>query len=372
MSETIAPLAVPTSVDIRAIERELTALWQQAHENNPDAVTRVCVLNLVAVVRSGHAAEAATETVARLNARHPNRAILVSALPEQAGAAGLEAWVQAHCRLPAPGRPQVCCEQITITARGAAAAGAAGVVLPLLVPDVPVMLWWPRGEPFGDPLFDRVAALADRIILDSASFDNAETGLAHTAGALERGLPVSDMAWGRLTPWRELTAQFFDAPALLPHLAEIDSLEIEFETGAGGPPDRSPALLMVGWLASRLGWHTNGGAPLGREQLSFELRRADGAPVTVQLRPAPAREDLLDRLASLTLICAHGRFSITRGEQPESALARADVEGMAHLERVVRLERHREDDLLAEELRLLGHDHGYEGALRAAAVLLGG
>ncbi|GAB4190380.1 MAG: glucose-6-phosphate dehydrogenase assembly protein OpcA [Roseiflexaceae bacterium] len=371
MSETIAPLAAPTSVDIRAIERELTVLWQQANENHPDAVTRVCVLNLVAVARSGRAAEAVTETIARLNARHPNRAILVSALPEQAGAPGLEAWVQAHCRLPAPGRPQVCCEQITITARGAAAGQAAGVVLPLLVPDVPVMLWWPRGEPFDDPLFDRVAALADRIIVDSASFDDGETGLGRTAQAFGRGLPVSDMAWGRLTPWRELTAQFFDAPALLPHLAEIETLVVEVETGAEGPLDRTPALLMVGWLASRLGWQPADSTALGRDQLAFELRRADGTPVAVELRPAPPREDLLDRLASLTLRCAHGSFSITRNDQPETALARADVEGMAPLERVVRLERQREDDLLAEELRLLGHDHGYEGALRMASRLLG-
>lgn len=371
MSETIAPLAAPTSVDIRAIERELNTLWQQAHENNPDAVTRVCVLNLVAVVRSDRATETATETIARLNARHPNRAILVSALPDQAAAPGLEAWVQAHCRLPAPGRPQVCCEQITITARGAAAAQATGVVLPLLVPDVPVMLWWPRGTPFGDPLFDRVAALADRIIIDSACFDDAEVGLGHTAAAFGRGLPISDMAWGRLTPWRELTAQFFDAPTLLPHLAEIEAVEIEVEASPDGPPDRNPALLMVGWLASRLGWQPNDETPLGREQLAFGLRRADGAPLTVELRPAPARADLLDRLASLTLRCAHARFSITRTEQPEAALARADVAGMAPLERVVRLEHQREDDLLAEELRLLGHDHGYEGALRTAARLLG-
>lgn len=372
MSDTIAPLEARTSVDVRAIERELTALWQQADQDQPDAVTRVCVLNLVAVVRSGRVADRITEIIARLNTRHPNRAILVSALPDE-GADGpaLEAWVQAHCRLPAPGRPQVCCEQITITARGAAAQQAAGVVLPLLVADVPVMLWWPRAEPLDDPLFARLSALADRIIVDSSTFEDPEAGLGRLARAFGAGLPISDLAWGRLTPWRELTAQFFDAPALLPHLAELRRVRIEVEAAEGGQPDRSAALLMVGWLAARLGWQPAPGAPATRDQLAFALRRRDGAEVAVELRPAPPREDALDRLASITLECEHGTFRVSRGDQPETAHAHAEIEAMGALERVVRLERQSEDDLLSEELRLLGRDQGYEGALSMAQRILG-
>jgi glucose-6-phosphate dehydrogenase assembly protein OpcA len=372
MTETIAPLESRTNVDVRAIERELSALWQQANQDQPDAVTRVCVLNLVTVVHSGRTADHVTDIIARLNTRHPNRAIVVSALPEEgAGAPVLEAWVQAHCRLPAPGRPQVCCEQITITARGSAAHQAAGVVLPLLVADVPVMLWWPRGEPLDDPLFVKLSSLADRIIVDSSTFDDPEAGLARLRRSIDAGLPLSDLAWARLTPWRELTAQFFDAPALLPHLSELRRIQLDVEAAEGAPLDRSAALLLVGWLTARLGWQPASGAPAARDQLVFGLRRRDGAEVAVELRPAPPREDYLDRLAALTLESAHGTFLISRTDHPETAQARAEVEGMGVLERVVRLEHQSEDDLLGEELRLLGHDQGYEGALAMAQRLLG-
>ena len=372
MTETIAPLEARTNVDVRAIERELTALWQQADQDQPDAVTRVCVLNLVTVVRSGRVADHVTDIIARLNLRHPNRAIVVSALPDEGpGQPALEAWVQAHCRLPAPGRPQVCCEQITITARGSSAQQAAGVVLPLLVADVPVMLWWPRGEPLDDPLFVKLSGLADRIIVDSSTFEDPEAGLARLARTLDAGLPLSDLAWGRLTPWRELTAQFFDAPALLPHLSDIRRVQIDVEAAEGTALDRSAALLMVGWLAARLGWQPASGSPAARGQSAFALRRRDGAEVAVELRPVPPREDFLDRLATLTLESAHGTFRISRTDHPETAQACAEVEGMDALERVVRLERQSEDDLLGEELRMLGHDQGYEGALVMAQHLLG-
>src|SRR4029079_15347299 len=121
----------------------------------------------------GRAVDEVTTTVGELTSCHPNRAIVVGATP---GAADelLAAWVQAHCQMPGPGRPQVCCEQITIEARGPAVARVPGTVLPLLVPDLPVMFWWPRGAPFDDPLFARLCDLADRVIVDSATSDAPE------------------------------------------------------------------------------------------------------------------------------------------------------------------------------------------------------
>ena len=120
---TSAPLGERIHIDIRAIERELNDLWKQLAEDangaQQQAVTRTCVLNLIVVTGGGRAAEHATETVARLTARHPNRAFVISAAPN-AREDVLDAWVQTHCQMPSPGRPQVCGEQISIEARGAA------------------------------------------------------------------------------------------------------------------------------------------------------------------------------------------------------------------------------------------------------------
>ena len=220
ITSTSTRLGERIHIDIRAIERELNDLWKQLAEDangeKQQAVTRTCVLNLIVVTGGGRAAEHATETVARLTARHPNRAFVISAAPS-ARKDVLDAWVQTHCQMPSPGRPQVCGEQISIEARGGAVDRVAGTLLPLLVPDVPVMLWWPHGEPAGDPRFLKFADVVDRVIVDSATFAAPEAGLArmaallhHDGGPSSAGTTISDLSWSRLTPWRELTAQFFD------------------------------------------------------------------------------------------------------------------------------------------------------------------
>lgn len=370
---TITSLGERTHIDILAIERELTALWKQATEpgegGEQATVTRTCVLNLVIITRGGLAAQQATETVARLTARHPNRAIVVGAAPE-AQEDAMDAWVQAHCQMPGPGRPQVCCEQITIEARGAALARVPGTVLPLLVPDVPVMLWYPRGEPFDDPSFVRLSALADRIIVDSATFAAPEAGQARLAGLLDSDTAISDLNWSRLTPWRELAAQFFDAPAMLPHLSEIERVAVEYEARAGEATDRSQALLLAGWLASRLGWRVAAVPEQYDTRTTLRLARG-GDTIQIELRPAEPKQDALDRVAALAIECRRARFAITRGDGPDGAVARAEVEGMQPLERKVRLERLDEAELIAEELRLLGRDRTFESALRAAAGFVG-
>jgi len=216
------------------------------------------------VTRGGAEAEHATDIVAKLTLRHPHRAILVNAMPH-APNDQLDAWAQAHCQIPQPGRPRVCGEQITIEARGSAVDRVPNTILPLLVPDVPVMLWWMRGEPFDDPRFARFADMVDRMIVDSATFGQPEASLARMAALLESGIRISDLSWSRLTPWRELTAQFFDTPALAAHLDEIARVAVAYEARPGEAVDRSQALLLVGWLAAR--WRrsrTRAGRPVPR------------------------------------------------------------------------------------------------------------
>ncbi len=377
---TSSPRGERIHINIRAIERELNDLWKQLAEDangeKQQAVTRTCVLNLIVVTGGGRAAEHATETVARLTGRHPNRAFVISAAPN-ARKDVLDAWVQTHCQMPSAGRPQVCGEQITIEARGTAVDRVAGTLLPLLVPDVPVMLWWPRGEPAGDPRFLKFADIVDRVIVDSATFAAPEAGLARMAALLDHdggqrgaGTTISDLSWSRLTPWRELTAQFFDAPALVPHLAEITRVTVDYAARAGEAADRSQALLLVGWLAARLGWHTAG--PISEQSgiTTLRLASASGEPIAVELRPAAPADDVLDRLSALAIECRRAHFSIARDHTPDCAVARSEIEGMQPIQRKVRLERLDEAELIGEELRLLGHDQTFEAVLKVTAGLV--
>jgi glucose-6-phosphate dehydrogenase assembly protein OpcA len=368
---TPAPLGQRTQIDARAIERELNELWKQANDgHNGDkhhSATRTRVLTLIVVTRGDQAAEHATETIAKLTTRHPHRAIVVNASPHSPKDQ-LDVWVQAHCQLPQPGRARVCGEQITIEARGAALDRVPNTILPLLLPDVPVMLWWTRGEPFDDPRFAKFGDLVDRMIVDSATFSRPEASLARMAALLESGIRISDLSWSRLTPWRELTAQFFDAPSQVMHLEELTQVTVNYEARSDAG-DRSQALLLVGWLATRLGWRAAGPASQRGSMTKLVMLRADRSEITIKLRPVKPREDALDRLAGLMLEGPRAKFSVARDRAPHCAMARAEVDGMPPLNRKVHLEQLDQAELIGEELQLLGQDQTFAQVLRVAATL---
>jgi glucose-6-phosphate dehydrogenase assembly protein OpcA len=368
------------SVNIGAIERELRRLWEeQAAGAGGQAVTRALTLNLIARAADTETADRVSEAVQGLIASHPNRTVLAIVRPGDEPR--LEAFVQANCRLAGPELPQVCGEQVTIDARGAAAGQVASLVLPLLVPDLPVALWLPGPAPFADPLLPRLRGVIDRLIVDSRAFADPARDLAAMAafdsepGAHSRPPAVSDLAWGALTPWRELLAQFFDTRPLLPHLRRIDRVEIGYVPD-GGRTNPIPALLVAGWLASRLGW-----APL-EDAVSVEgaavrlhLRRAAVGVgpnairlVTVDLRPAPGDEPGLAALRLQAVDGVQAEFAVERAEQPGFALTTASVAGAAPVRRLARCEQPGLTELLAAELRLLSRDRTFSAALRAAGA----
>lgn len=364
-----------SSIDIGAIEKELAALWKQPADaqNNIDSsphITRACVMTLVVPVSGQRAANDASTVITQLTDRFPNRAIVVD-MRASTDDDMIDAWVQANCQIPSTGHSQICGEQITIEASGAALARVPGTLLPLLVADVPVVLWWAQGAPTGAALFPRLAALADRIIVDSATFDVPEQQLTEQIQFAHAKHTVSDLAWGRLTPWRELTAQFFDSPNMVGHLAEIEQVSVRYHAPPDGTLDRVQPLLFVGWLAAKLGWTVETPTP-ATAAASFTLHRADGGQVVVAFAPAAASEPTSSVIEDLAIHCAHADFQIACGSADENcAEATAQIKGFTPVRRMVRLERHERADLLAEELRLFGHDKGYEGALEAAMAMVG-
>lgn len=368
MTATV-PLGEQKQIDVGAIEKELAALWKQPkgeHSNGPQT-TRACVMTLVIPVAGERAANEITTVVSKLTDRFPNRAIVIDAVPNAADT--MEAWVQAHCQMPTTGSTQICCEQISIEARGSAVERTAGVVLPLLVPDVPVVVWWPRGSPTGASVFARLAPLADRVLVDSATFEQPEQQLGELMRMFAQRA-VSDLAWGRLTPWRELTAQFFDSPNTVGNLRELEQVQIHYRPRPDGTLDRVQPLLFVGWLAAKLGWNAPTTAPATADA-TFTLTRSDGAHVSIELVPESGSEPGATQIMAIELRCSHAHYSIAVAQAPGCALATAQSGSLAAVRRVVRLEQPDLADLLAEELRLFGRDKGYEGALKAAAAIVG-
>jgi glucose-6-phosphate dehydrogenase assembly protein OpcA len=363
-----------TSID--AIERELARLRRAAvahAKEHGQVLGRTSVLNLVVYAERETHARRAARTVKDLALRHPSRAIIVLADRDREG---VVASVQLHCHVPpADGARPVLYEQILARVRGDFDERIASVVIPLLVPDLPVFLWWTGTPPTDARHLDDLVTLADRFIVDSADFARPDRTLPDVARLARFRVGITDFNWARLTHWRELVAQFFDVPTWRPFLDGITGIRAGFAVDMDGRDIHpSQALLLLGWLASRLGWRpVEALAPAEAGGLLFRMARADGAPVMVRLRPRFERGLDAGDVSGLRIQAAIGHetaeFVIKRAPDERHATSTAIVNGVVRAERVRPLPTLGIRELLGEELTISSNDHVYETALVALMAL---
>lgn len=213
-------------------------------------------------------------------------------------------------------------EVVILDLLGELADAAASVVLPLLVPDTPVVVFWPGAAP-DVPSTDPLGALGQRRITDVSCSPDPIGRLHALAGVYSPG--DTDVAWTRLTPWRSLIAAALDQP----HAAVTGGLVAAVH---GNP---SAELLAV-WLSARLG---------------VDVQREDS--------PGPG-------LTEVRLHTADGDIAIRR---TDGRLAMLRMPGWP--ERPIALKRRALDELMAEELRRLDPDDIYAECLAAVTAGLG-
>ncbi|MGH3368803.1 MAG: glucose-6-phosphate dehydrogenase assembly protein OpcA, partial [Nocardioidaceae bacterium] len=222
---------------VRAVEAELARLWTAAttrtDRGDGTLVTekgvphaRTSVLNLIVTVRDEAASNRVLQTLLSLGPRHPSRAIVLQADPSDEGDL-LDARIQTHCHNGENDAGRICYEQLALTVRGEAARHLDGIVAPLVIHDLPTDVWWPGDAPFHDPVFNQLVEMGDRLVVNSTHFSDLSAGLKHL-GAIRRRAGVGDIAWERLSPWQELTAQFFDAPRFRRYLPNLSRLHVRY------------------------------------------------------------------------------------------------------------------------------------------------
>jgi len=366
--------AQATSID--ALERELARLRRAAvahARERGQTLARASVLNLVVYSEREVHARRAARAVADLALRHPSRAIVLLGDRDRDG---VVASVQLHCHVPqSDGAKPVLYEQILARVRGDFDERVASVVIPLLVPDLPVFLWWTGTPPSDARHLDDLVTLADRFIIDSADFARADRTLPEIARLARHRVAITDLNWARLTHWRELIAQFFDVPAWRPFLDGIGGIRVGFAVDMDGRDIHpSQALLLLGWLASRLGWRpVEALAPSEAGGLLFRMSRGDGAPIMVRLRPRFERGLDAGDVSGIRVQATHGRdtaeFVIKRAPDERHATATAIIGGVVRSERVMPLPALGIRELLGEELAIARNDHVYEVALAALMAL---
>jgi glucose-6-phosphate dehydrogenase assembly protein OpcA len=258
---------------IARIEQELRDVWA-APDPSGVPLSRVCTMNLVVVSSSLELRDRYTPVVDEVTASIPARAIVASVEADAEGDE-LDGSATAVCSLD--GARKVCSERVLLTAKGNASVRIASAVEALLVPEIPTALVWLGRVHVDDPLFEALADSADRVLLDSEYTSVAS--LLHVARwARTRGgrLVVGDLAWTRLAPWQELLARFFDGKDTQGLAEHVTRVRIHQASEHGARLGPEPALLL-GWMATRLGWKTH------RLGGSLRFRRPDGGLVAIEL-----------------------------------------------------------------------------------------
>ncbi|MDR2114536.1 MAG: glucose-6-phosphate dehydrogenase assembly protein OpcA [Bifidobacteriaceae bacterium] len=250
---------------------------------------------------------------------HPCRVIVVTA-EDLTGPASLDAQIRV-------GSDAGASEVIVLRLRGEPGAHLDAVVTPLLLPDAPVVVWWPTDRP-AVPALDPLGQLASRRITDASAGEPRTPSLEFRRQSL---LQLSqsyrpgdtDLAWTRLTPWRAQLAAALEVPPREPVTSVLVS-----------GPGYASSDLMAAWLADRLE------APVRREVTDSDFLTA------VAFNLSGGRRILLDK-------------------ELEEAQATLRVSGQ--VDRVVALSRRSRAEALAEELRRLEPDDAY-GQLVQQAV----
>ncbi len=362
------------AVDVSVIEHELKELWEQmtevSAEEDQQAVMRACVANLVVVNPAGESAGEISPMIAEVTDQHPSRVILLLSEPDSSQAS-LDAMVTAQCHPSGRGRKQICCEQIVIQAAGEDISRLPSLVRTLVIPDLPVFLWWRDLPDFQNELFTEFIQSSDRVILDSTGLEDAEEGLRTLASLMDETAQTtafSDLTWCRLTPWRVLVAGFFDVPKYRPYLARLDRVQIE-SVGGGSSKPSIPAhgLLLAAWLASRLNWKaTTKPHWIDERTCDWELE-AEDRTVTMHIKITSSEGAARPGLNSLQLLVEgepSAQWVASIAADGKHLEGHARLEGRNEGARVIQLDDDDEAQLVGRELEILGHDQVYEQGLK--------
>ena len=314
--------------------KDLRSLWRELGRGEDQGVLRACALTLIVAVIDNTDDQRLGETVAALMHEHPSRAIL---LRVRAGEPDyLDARVNAQCWMPFGKRQQICCELIEITVGLGRLREAAALLSGLTVPDLPVVLWCVDPEMLELASFRGVVPLAGKLIVDGERAQDSADFLRRLYSLMRKPQRCADLAWARLTPWRESVAQIFEDPAARKIMYDLAEIRILF----AHKEDPVSAYYLAGWFM-----HVLGGGP------HIKIARGVG----------PA-------YGELARISFHGEACEASLELMEASQIELTLNGATQ-----RLVFPVETDYtsLREELNIAGRDRVYEDVLGLAALMRG-
>ncbi len=192
------------------------------------------VLTLIIATKLGEEEEA-IEAANDASREHPMRVIVISTGPDDRRTAK-DARLDAQIRV---GGDAGASEVVVVRAYGDTGRDQEGLVTGLLLPDAPVVTWWP-GEPPTDVSATALGKLAQRRITDAAAAADPLKALDALAAAYQPG--DTDFSWTRLTLWRAQLAAVLDQPPY----DSVTAIEVH------GAADSPSTVLLAAWLQLQL------------------------------------------------------------------------------------------------------------------------
>src|SRR4051794_7684984 len=218
------------------VEEALRRLLRERHGEDAGYVAGRA-LNMVCIVER----EWAGEVVNRLDRTgrfHPSRTIILAVEPRRRKMDAVATLASESA--PRAGEFALMRETVQVTVGEHHVPHLSSIVDPLVVPDLPTVLWSPHGH--ADAV-DNVLPLIQVVLLDSVDEPDVREALRRARHLADHGAYVVDLAWLRSTPWRERVAASFDPAPLRGELQQLTRVEVRHHERS-----RAAALLLVGWL----------------------------------------------------------------------------------------------------------------------------
>ena len=209
------------------LNKKITSLREEG-----GAITLGRVLTLVIAPDTEDLVEDAIEAAVSASREHPCRIIVVVPDDRLATNARLDGQLRVGADAGAG-------EVVVLRISGPLANHANSVVLPFLLPDTPVVAWWPGTSP-AIPAEDALGRLAIRRITDATAAEDPLAAIKSRLRGYTNG--DTDLAWSRITYWRALLASAVDQPPYEPITSVVVS----------GLKDEPALDVLAGWLASRI------------------------------------------------------------------------------------------------------------------------
>ncbi|OBI91109.1 glucose-6-phosphate dehydrogenase assembly protein OpcA [Mycobacterium asiaticum] len=265
-------------------------------------VTMGRVLTLIIAPDSEAVLEESIEAANGASHEHPSRVIVAMRGDPYADKPSLDAQIRV-------GGDAGAGEVVVLKLSGSLSGHANSVVIPFLLPDIPVVAWWPDVAP-AVPAQDPLGKLAIRRITDATNGVDPLSAIKSRLAGYTAG--DTDLAWSRITYWRALLTSAVDLP---PH----EPIESALVSGLRDEPALD---ILAGWLA-----HCIDG-PVRREVGELKVELVRKSETIVLSRPQEGTTATLSRTAKPEALVPLARRET--GECLAEDLRRLDADEIFH------------------------------------------